>query len=85
MKKQPEITERTKAILTDAFWQLYCQKDIHNISVKEITDKGGFNRSTFYQYFTDVYDVLNQIEDSLIDCVISHVRESLKLEIMIIF
>lgn len=36
------------------------------ITVKDITNKAGYNRGTFYEYFTDVYDVLNYIEDSLI-------------------
>jgi AcrR family transcriptional regulator len=66
MKKQPEITERTRQNLIDAFWQLYCLKRIDNITVKEITDKAGYNRGTFYEYFSDVYDVLEQIEDSLL-------------------
>ena len=77
MKKQPEVTERTKAMLMDTFWQLYCQKGIHKITVKDVTDKAGYNRSTFYQYFTDVYDVLNQIEDSLIEYVAENSQESL--------
>jgi len=34
--------------------------------VKEITEKAGYNRGTFYEYFSDVYDVLNQIENALI-------------------
>lgn len=67
MKKQPELTERTKNILIDTFWQLYRENDIRKITIKDITEKAGYNRSTFYQYFIDIYDVLNQLEDSLID------------------
>jgi AcrR family transcriptional regulator len=65
MKKQPELTAQTKENLTEAFWQIYCEKRIERITVKEITVKAGYNRSTFYEYFTDVYDVLDQIENSL--------------------
>lgn len=56
----------TKESIQEAFWQLYCKKDIKKITVKEITDRAGYNRGTFYVYFKDVYDVLEQIEDSLI-------------------
>jgi AcrR family transcriptional regulator len=56
----------TKQNLIDAFWALYCEKRIEKITVKEITQKAGYNRGTFYEYFTDIYDVLNQIEESLI-------------------
>lgn len=66
MKKQPEVTAQTKQNLIDAFWALYCVKRIEKITVKEITQKAGYNRGTFYEYFTDVYDVLEQIEDALI-------------------
>lgn len=62
-KKQPEITMMTKQIIKDSFWKLYKEKKIENITVKDITQKAGFNRTTFYAYFTDVYDVLEQIED----------------------
>jgi AcrR family transcriptional regulator len=66
MKKQTEVTAQTKQNLIDAFWSLYCEKRIEKITVKEITQKAGYNRGTFYEYFLDVYDVLEQIEESLI-------------------
>ncbi|AEF16692.1 regulatory protein TetR [Thermoanaerobacterium xylanolyticum LX-11] len=77
MKKQPEVTERTKAILMDSFWQLYRENDIRKITIKDITEKAGYNRSTFYQYFVDVYDLLNQLEDSLIQYISDNVKLSL--------
>jgi AcrR family transcriptional regulator len=66
MKKQPELTTQTKENLTEAFWQIYCEKGLEKTTVKEITAKAGYNRSTFYEYFIDVYDVLDQIENSLL-------------------
>lgn len=66
MRKQPNITEQTKQNLIEAFWTLYENKRIEKITVKEITTKAGYNRSTFYEYFLDVYDVLEQIENTLI-------------------
>lgn len=61
-----EISAQTKQNLTDAFWALYCEKRMDKITVREITVKASYNRSTFYQYFKDVYDVLEQIENSLL-------------------
>jgi len=66
MKKNPEVVTKTKQNLIDAFWTLYCEKRIEKITVKEITQKTGYNRGTFYEYFIDVYDVLEQIETSII-------------------
>ncbi|SDN86783.1 TetR/AcrR family transcriptional regulator [Alkalicoccus daliensis] len=66
MKKKPESTMQTKQKIIEAFWELYCNKSIEKITVKEITEKAGYNRGTFYVYFKDVYDVLEQIEASLL-------------------
>lgn len=66
MKKNAEVRTKTKQDLIDAFWTLYCEKRIEKITVKQITEKAGYNRSTFYEYFIDVYNVLEQIETSII-------------------
>jgi AcrR family transcriptional regulator len=79
MKKQPEVTAQTRANLIDAFWRLYCKKKLEHITVKEITDKAGYNRGTFYEYFTDIYDVLEQLEAALLEEMRRTVVESLKL------
>lgn len=62
MHKQSETTERTRQNLIDAFWSLYRTRRIDKITIREITNKAGYNRGTFYEYFRDVYDVLDQIE-----------------------
>lgn len=60
-----EKREYTKKILIDSFWEIYKKKSIDKITVKEITDKAGYNRATFYMHFKDVHDVLQCIEDRL--------------------
>ncbi len=66
MNKQLEITMQTRKNIIDAFWQIYCEKRIEKITIKDITTKAGYNRGTFYEYFTDIYDVLGQIEASIL-------------------
>lgn len=58
--------ESTKKDIIEAFWTLYQVKDISKISVKELCEIAGYHRTTFYDHFTDVYDVLNQLERSLL-------------------
>lgn len=53
---------RTKENIIEAFWSLYSHKRIEKITVKEICQLSGYNRSTFYVYFRDVYEVLEEIE-----------------------
>lgn len=65
MKKQPELTSKTRQKFIDTFCTLYTQKPIEKISVGEITQVAGYNRSTFYQYFSDIYAVLEFVENDL--------------------
>jgi AcrR family transcriptional regulator len=74
MNKQPEITEKTRKVFIDVFCDLYCQKPIEKISVQEIANKSGYNRSTFYQCFTDIYELLAYIEND----VLNYLKEELK-------
>ena len=67
MKKQPEMTEKTKRAFTNAFCELYSRKPIEKISVQEIANKSGYNRSTFYQHFCDIYELLEYVENNVLD------------------
>ena len=69
MNKQPEITEKTRQIFVEAFCVLYSQKPIEKITIQEIARKAGFNRSTFYQYFLDIDDLLTYVENDLLEYV----------------
>jgi AcrR family transcriptional regulator len=77
MKKQPEITAQTRENLIQAFWGLYRQKKIEHITIKDITTRAGYNRSTFYEYFVDIYDLLNQFEDTLLEYLKEQILDSL--------
>ncbi|MCD7828719.1 MAG: TetR/AcrR family transcriptional regulator [Clostridiales bacterium] len=67
MRKQPEVTERTKQKFVDAFWTLAEDKPISKIAVSELTRIAGYNRSTFYEYFLDTDDLLEYIENKMLD------------------
>ncbi|HIR43543.1 MAG TPA: TetR/AcrR family transcriptional regulator [Candidatus Aphodovivens avicola] len=75
--KQPAVTEQTKTNLRRAFWQLYEQKPIQKITVKQITDLAGYNRGTFYLYFKDVYDLLDDIENKVLEVIGGMMRDLL--------
>lgn len=62
MKKNQALTDATRRAIREAFWSLYQEKPVSQITVREISERAGYNRSTFYQYYKDVYDVLEQIE-----------------------
>lgn len=66
MNKQPEQTARTKQTLIDAFWELSKEVGIDKVTISAITKRSGYNRGTFYAYFTDIQDLLAQAEDDMI-------------------
>lgn len=67
MRKQPERTAKTKRALVDAFWTLYEETPIEKITVRQITESAGVYRSTFYEYFSDVYAAREFIEKDILD------------------
>ena len=67
MGKQSESKSITRENLLAAFWSLYQTKSIEKITIREITQTAGYNRGTFYDYFIDIYDALDQLQDSLLD------------------
>lgn len=66
MGKHIQVTEVTKQKFIDVFCELYQQKPIEKITVQELTKLSGYNRSTFYQYFHDIYDLLEYIENDVL-------------------
>jgi len=58
---------RTRKGIRDAFWSLYQEKSLDTITVREITDRAGLHRGTFYSYYDHVEDVLIEIENGLLD------------------
>lgn len=48
-------------LLAESFKELTIQRPIEKITIKEITDKAGVIRPTFYNHFQDKYEVLEWI------------------------
>lgn len=67
MTKKTAARAETRQTLIDAFWKLYREKSIEKITVGEIASVAGYNRSTFYEYFADVPELLQRIEDDLLE------------------
>ncbi|MCC8064920.1 MAG: TetR/AcrR family transcriptional regulator [Clostridiales bacterium] len=66
MRKQPEVTDATREAFVNAFFQLAAQKAINRIAIREITTLAGYNRTTFYRYFGDVYALVEYAEDEFL-------------------
>ena len=62
MNKQPEVTVATRKRIMAAFFTLYKTTRIEKITVGKIAAEAHINRSTFYEYFSDIYDLFDQYE-----------------------
>ena len=60
-------TRVTRMLIRRAFTELLRQKPIQSISIKELCEKAGINRGTFYSHYVDIHDLLQQMEDEMLD------------------
>ncbi len=57
---------KTKRAIHMAFASLLSEKELNDITVRDIADRADINRKTFYNYYAGVYAVLDEIEDEVI-------------------
>ena len=71
--RESRKTRYTRMVLQDSLFELMREKPITKITIKELCEKADINRTTFYAYYTDQYDLLRKIEDETL----SWVKEAL--------
>lgn len=64
--KSPK-SEQTKKKIINTYLDLIPSKKWDKISVKEICSHAEITRGTFYQYYSSIYDLMEQIETTLLD------------------
>ena len=66
---------KTKAQLRAGLARLMQKKSIKEITVKELVDEVDINRSTFYLHYSDIYQMLESIENELMDEIAQVIEE----------
>ena len=66
MENENQRVRLTKMLLKNQLQALLLQKPIGRVSVKELCQGAGVNRSTFYQHYADPYALLGDLEDDII-------------------
>ncbi len=77
MNKKSMISEQTKNALKNSFLELYAKNGISGVTVSAITKNARYNRCTFYNYYTDVPEMLTEIENTLL----SDIKDKAELSI----
>ncbi len=60
-KRDDRRTQYSKRVIKESLFELMQEKPINKITVKELCDRADVNRSTFYAYYTDIYDLNRKI------------------------
>ncbi len=68
----------TKMVLKKSLIKLLAQKDISQITIKELCEDADINRTTFYAHYSDQYDLKSSIEDELVENISSYLSDTLE-------
>ena len=74
MNKSESKYFNTALRMNEALLALLEQKDLEYITVKELCRQAGVNRSTFYLHYTDIYNMLEKVEDELFEEILHTIR-----------
>ena len=65
-RKESRSVLRTQNLLKNGLTDLMKQKPLQKITVKELTDYVNLNRGTFYLHYKDIFDLMDQIENAML-------------------
>lgn len=74
-EKDDRRVKYTKMVLKESFIKLLEQKEISQITIKEICENADINRATFYAHYSDQYDLMRKIEEELLENVSSYLTD----------
>lgn len=66
-KKTNRRVLKTKRAIYNAFVELLSEKEINHITITDISKKADINRKTFYNYYSNTYEVMEEIENLTVD------------------
>ena len=58
---------KTRRVIRQCLTELLKTKRIQDITVREISEKADINRGTFYMHYRDIFDLMEQIENELLE------------------
>ncbi len=65
----------TKRAIKESFWELLNEKQLNRISVKDIVERCGISRNSFYYHFQDIPALIEEIVTDLFDNLIKQYPE----------
>ena len=62
-KKEDRRVTMTKRLLKEALIEMLKETDIYQISIRELCEQADVNRSTFYKYYGNQFDLMADVEN----------------------
>ena len=72
-KKTDRRVVKTKHAIFKAFVELLNEKDINQITITDIAKRANINRKTFYNYYSDVNGVMEEIQNLVVAAFIKNI------------
>jgi AcrR family transcriptional regulator len=66
-EKKDRRIGKTQKCIRDALIALIIEKEISQITVKELAERANINRKTFYMHYSSIEDILDKIENEIIE------------------
>lgn len=77
MAKTDARVRYTKMVIKNSFAGILEKKPLAKVTVKEICEYSEINRATFYKYYCDAFDLLEQMEQEFLKELEDHVSQSI--------
>lgn len=71
--------QKTRQAIRQAFLQMRKEKNLEQITVKELSELAQVSKATFYLHYRDIYDLSEQLQQEAIQKVLSYVKSPLAI------
>ncbi|MBR6442979.1 MAG: TetR/AcrR family transcriptional regulator [Clostridia bacterium] len=73
-KKEDRRIAMTKRMLKDALTEMLRETDIYHVSIRELCQRADINRTTFYKYYGNQFDLLADMENDMLEFLSETIR-----------
>lgn len=70
--------KRTKETIMKTFKDMIMEMDLSEICIKELTERAGINRKTFYLHYSDINDLINHFQEAMLEQLMDYAHKSIK-------
>lgn len=62
-----QMNNRTRSVIRQSFMALLQESGFDKVTIRQIGERAGINRGTFYLHYLDKYDLMDQIQNELLN------------------